>query len=88
MSVLSLHTRQIDEQAEVVRVLETVLEQARKGYISAVGIAIVRADRVSVTHVFSGTSSAAALIGATDTMKLQMQLQGMNNLQPNPDLSS
>lgn len=86
--VFQLFTKQSRVREDVVTVLETALRMAREGKVDSVAIAIVLADRVTTTHAFSSSTCVGALIGATDNLKLSMQIMGLNKAEPNPDLSS
>ena len=83
--VVKLKTAYTQEQQDVIRVLETMLDMAKEAKISSVAVAYVRADRVSVSHSWSSSSTAPALIGAIAGMMLQLQISSMTLAQKNPD---
>ena len=83
--VVQLKTAYTQEQADVIAVLEHMLNIAKEGKISSVAIAYVRADRMSCSHAWSSSSTTPALAGAISAMLLQLQLHSMQQARHNPD---
>lgn len=83
--VVQLKTTYTQEQQDVIKVLENMLKLATEGKVSSVAIAYVRADRQSVSHSWSSSSTAPAMTGAIAGMLLQYQLNAMMLARANPD---
>jgi len=83
--IRQLQTATTQEQIDVIRVLQTMLDMAKEGKVSSVAVAYVRADRVSCSHTWSSSSTVPALVGACSGMMLQMQLHSMAQARANPD---
>lgn len=82
---VKLKTAYTQEQQDVLKVLEHMTNLAMEGKVSSIAIAYVRADRQTVSHSWSSSSTAPAMTGAIAGLLLQYQLNSMALARANPD---